>query len=210
MRQQGDGQFCEILNRLWVGGLTVEDEVILNTQKITKDDPNYVSTARHFFHCTKYVQNIMTCYTTILWLRKLSSVLVMLLVVAHQNRPRQNGLIFVEMSEKYAVKNGLLHEICLLVSFVEWNNPWVFLDIFTSALANPLGLGEVRWACDMLYLEKFHQFLEFLAGIAWTIITSDNVWFAKLCKDVRNFLTDSRTGWTWKFPHNQEFGEVVS
>ena len=36
MQQQGEKQFCEILNRLQIGELTENDQAILNAQKIKK------------------------------------------------------------------------------------------------------------------------------------------------------------------------------
>ena len=56
------------------------------------------------FHCTKHVQNPVTCYTTILPLRKLSFIHVMLLVAPHQNKQKQMYLLPVETSEKHADK----------------------------------------------------------------------------------------------------------
>ena len=49
MRQRGQKQFCQILNRLRVGELTNNDQQILNKCKVEKHDLQYVATARHFF-----------------------------------------------------------------------------------------------------------------------------------------------------------------
>ena len=49
MRQRGQNQFCQILNRLRVGELTNNDQQILNKCKVEKHDIQYVATARHFF-----------------------------------------------------------------------------------------------------------------------------------------------------------------
>ena len=49
MRQCGQKQFCQILNRLRVGELTNNDQQILDKCKVDKHDVQYVSTARHFF-----------------------------------------------------------------------------------------------------------------------------------------------------------------
>ena len=49
MRQRGQKQFCQILNRLRVGELTNNDQQILDKCKVDKHDVQYISTARHFF-----------------------------------------------------------------------------------------------------------------------------------------------------------------
>ena len=76
MRQRGQKQFCQILNRLRVGELTNNDQQILNKCKVEKHDLQYVATARHFLSlCVKHVENIMNNCMKVLSSQKLTDTL---------------------------------------------------------------------------------------------------------------------------------------
>ena len=49
MRQRGDTSFIELLNRIRTGEPNVEDENILKSRFIRKDDPNYPLNELHMF-----------------------------------------------------------------------------------------------------------------------------------------------------------------
>ena len=76
---------------------------------------------------------------------------------------------------------------------VEWSMS--FFTIFTIASANPLDWGKWGEIVTCCTWKSSNSSLN-------SLLTSDNVWFAKLCEDIGDFLTDSWTGWTWKFPHD--------
>ena len=57
MRQRGEKEFCETLNRLRVGQLTKSDNDFFSSKIIKKTDEGYVSYARHFFPLKETVRN---------------------------------------------------------------------------------------------------------------------------------------------------------
>ena len=111
MRQRGEKEFCEILNRLRTGNLTENDNSVFVSRTVQRTDINYISSARHFFPLNitakKHNEYIYMNSNTV----KMNILAYDFVTGNPSEKAKEKARLFVSTSSKYSDVLGLLRNL---------------------------------------------------------------------------------------------------
>ena len=107
MRQRGEKQFCETLNRLRLGQLTNSDNDFFISKTIKKTDLKYKSNVRHFFPLKETVRKHNEAIYTAVRTEKLNIHAYDYILGNQSENIKAKCALIIETNEKYAEIQGL-------------------------------------------------------------------------------------------------------